>query len=105
MTEAVQMSLIQMAGPILVIVVTHMLSSAKLNHIAEVSNSMLTHTTAKKEEAEKRLEQVKVDELLVARTKIAELEKQVALMTTPVVVPVIQPIAPVPVPGVERKGE
>lgn len=99
--ETVQIQIVQTLGPILVIVITHFLSNRKLDHITELSNSMLSSTIAKKEEADRKVEELKANDLLVAKTRIAELEKQVALITTPVVV-----APPVVVPeNLSKKGE
>lgn len=90
MTEAVQLQLIISAASIITIVVTHLLTGSRLTkqdteikNIKELSNSMLSHTTSKKEEAEHKLEQTKAEELTSLKTRIAELEKQNALLTSP----------------------
>ena len=54
----------------------------KLESIEKLSNSMLTHTTEKKEEAEHKLEQVKADTVMELKTKLAEAEKTIALLTS-----------------------
>lgn len=83
MSEAVQHDLIVTLGPILFIIVSHYFSNRKLDVIKDLSNSMLSHTTSKKEEAEHKLEQTKAEELTSLKTRIAELEKQNALLTSP----------------------
>ncbi len=84
MSDAVQIQLIITIG----FIVTQWLSyrrskrvETKVDHNVELSNSMLSHQVARKEEAEHKLEQTKQDELLVTKTKLAEAEKQIALLT------------------------
>ena|SRR6266446_1962057 len=94
MSDAVQIALIAATLPALLSiisnVVTHVLSRGqlqkmdkKVDHNIELSNSMLSHTTEKKEEAEKKLEQSKTDELTILRTQLAEANRTIALMTNP----------------------
>lgn len=55
--------------------------SRKLNHIVTLSNSMLSHTTLKKEEAEQKLERSKDDEIAMLRIQLAESNRTNALLT------------------------
>lgn len=84
MSDAVQIQIIITVG----FIVTQWLSSrrskrveTKVDHNVELSNNMLSHTVAKKEEAEKKLDQTKTDELTVARTQLAEANRTIALLT------------------------
>lgn len=101
MTEAVQIALIAATLPALMSItssiVTHILNrnavkevkadvasvKERVDHNVELSNSMLTRTTERKEEAEKKVEQIKSDELLTLRTQLAEANRTIALLTKP----------------------
>lgn len=84
MSDAVQIQLIITIG----FIVTQWLSyrrskrvETKVDHVETLSNNMLSHTVAKKEDAEKKLEQTKTDELTIARTQLAEANRTIALLT------------------------
>lgn len=90
MSEAVQLQLIISTASIITILITHWLTGRRLTgqdteikHIKELSNSTLTHVTDKKEAAEHKLEQARLDELTSLKSKVTELEKQNALLTNP----------------------
>lgn len=53
----------------------------KVDHNIELSNSMLTKTVAKKEVAEQKLEQTHVETVAELKTKLAEKEATIALLT------------------------
>lgn len=83
MSETVQLALITMIGPIITTVISHFLAGRKLNHITELSNSMLTQTKAEKDQAQKKLDENILTQLSAEKQKNAELEKQIALLTSP----------------------
>lgn len=90
MSDAVQIALIAASLPALLAIIGNVVTivmqrwaSRKLNTIEKLSNSMLSHQVEKKEEAEKKLEQSKTDELTILRTQLAEANRTIALMTKP----------------------
>lgn len=61
--------------------VSHMIQSNKLNHITDNTNNTLSQVSAKKENAEIKLEQNLLTQLAAEKTKVSDLEKQLALQT------------------------
>lgn len=58
-------------------------ATTKIDHNIELSNSMLSKTTEHKENLEKKLETDYLTQIATANTRISELEKQLALLTSP----------------------
>ena len=97
MSEAVQLELVRVGIPaffglltLIAVALTNKYlggkvdrTSGKVDETIKLGNSVLTHTTEKKEEAEQKLEQVKTDRLTVLETQLAEANRTIALLTNP----------------------
>lgn len=98
MSDTVWLALIAAGFPVITTIVSHILNRGQLKkqdvtlaNVEKLANSTLQHTEQKKDEALQKLEQVKIDQLTAAHAKIAELEKQVALMTAPIAAKALEP--------------
>lgn len=68
-------------APNLAAIISHLIQKGTLNTIEKNTNSTLTAVTADKKTAEVKLEQNLLTQLESAKTRVADLEKQVALQT------------------------